>query len=194
MVLVVAPAAARANGDPCSDILTISDICIPTQAKIPTSTSKELTTLLTNASHKGTWIKVALLTSPGDLGLIPQLFGKPQQYARFLGQEIFYTYDGILLVVMKNGYGVFHGRTPVKRELAALRSFPKPTSGDAAELMKASIGPVRRLAAIAGTPLPKPKSGSNDTRDRLVIAIAAVVLIALGAAAVEALRSRRRRA
>jgi hypothetical protein len=62
-----------------------------------------------------------------------------------------------------------------------------------ADLVAAAVLPTRRLAAIAGTPAAKHKS-SNDTRDRLIIAIAAVVLIALGAAGVEVVRSRRKRA
>ena len=192
VALLALPARASANGDPCSDQLTISDICIPSGANLPPSATKELANLLTEISQKGSQIKVAVIANPGDLGLIPQLFGKPQLYARFLGQEILYTYDGILLVVMKSGYGVFHGRQSVTRGIAALRVLPKPRSGKVADLVAAAVLPTRRLAAIAGTPAAKHKS-SNDTRDRLVIAIAAVVLIALTAAGVEVVRSRRKR-
>jgi hypothetical protein len=193
-VLLAHPGLARANGDPCSDILLITDICIPSEAKIPQSTSKELSTIISAAGKKGTRLKVGLISSPGDLGLIPQLFGKPQEYARFLGQEILYSYDGILLVVMKKGYGVFHSRMSVKREIAALRSLPPPSSGKPADLLKASVGPARRLVALAGTPVSAHSGSDSSTRDRLIIVVGAIVLLAIGAAALEALRSRRKRA
>jgi hypothetical protein len=186
------PATARANGDPCSDTLTFTDICLPGGAKIPAATTTELASLLTAASKKGTQIKVAVIATPGDLGLIPQLFGKPQNYARFLGQELLYTYDGVLLVVMKQGYGVFHGREPVRREVAALLRLPKPLSGKPVDLAAASLGPVRRLAAVEGTAITKSRDGGN-TRRNLVIAAAGAALLALAVAGVEFFRSRRQR-
>ena len=39
------------------------------------------------------------------------LWGKPQRYADFLGQELVYFWKGPTLVVMPQGYGVFaHGK------------------------------------------------------------------------------------
>ena len=93
----------------------------------------------------------------------------------------------LALVLVFAGCGGASPQTP-----PAARTF-KPRSGKVADLVAAAVLPTRRLAAIAGTPVSKSKS-SNDTRDRLIIAIAAVVLIALAAAGVEVVRSRRRRA
>ena len=58
------------------------------------------------AKRAGFPIKVALIASPVDLGVIPDLFGKPQQYADFLDQEISFQGKQPLLVVMAAGYGV----------------------------------------------------------------------------------------
>lgn len=189
---LLAPAVARANGDPCSDALAFTDICLPGGAKIPAATTNELASLLGDASKKGTQIKVAVIATQGDLGLIPQLFGKPQAYARFLGQEILYTYDGVLLVVMKQGYGVFHGRNSVAREIAALRSLPKPVSGKPLDLTKASLAPVRKLAAIEGTPLPKPKRGGGHATLYIVLAVVAAAILAAAIVGTEIVRNRRR--
>jgi hypothetical protein len=47
---------------------------------------------------------VALIASPLDLRVIPSLYGKPQQYADFLDQEISFAGKQRLLVVMPDGY------------------------------------------------------------------------------------------
>ena len=43
------------------------------------------------AKAEGFPVKVALIAAPTDLGVIPDLFGKPQPYAQFLDQEISFT-------------------------------------------------------------------------------------------------------
>ena len=41
-----------------------------------------------------------------DLGAVPQLWAKPQIYAKFLGAELRFVYKDTLLVVMPQGLGV----------------------------------------------------------------------------------------
>src|SRR5262249_50781056 len=54
------------------------------------------------------------------LGAIPSLFGKPTEYARFLGTELSMTYVGPLLIVMPEGYGIYDGGRSTAAEQAVL--------------------------------------------------------------------------
>ena len=62
-------------------------------------------------------IKVALINRPFDLGVIPSLYGKPQQYAAYLEREISFRGPQPLLVVMYDGYGLegFSGQAVTAR-------------------------------------------------------------------------------
>ena len=56
-------------------------------------------------------MRVALIAAPTDLGGVPVLFGRPPQYARFLGAELQFVYAGRVLVVMPQGAALAeHGR------------------------------------------------------------------------------------
>ena len=60
---------------------------------------------------------------------MPILFGKPQQYASFLGQEDFYFFKDELLVVMPQGYGLYnHGRRVPPADRAAVAALPAPNT------------------------------------------------------------------
>ena len=50
---------------------------------------------------------------------MPQLWAKPQVYARFLGAELRFVYKDTLLIVMPQGFGI-NGPYPLPRALAAL--------------------------------------------------------------------------
>ena len=120
--------------------------------------------------------------------MIPQLFGKPQQYARFLGLELYFLYKGPLLIAMPNGFGFHYPNKPVAREQAILKKVAPAKDPNAMAVSAANA--VRRLAAAAGHPLPggdvSLKSGSQKStksRDRLVIVLAAVGAAALLGAA-----------
>ena len=58
-------------------------------------------------------MRVALIGTRHDLGAVPVLFGKPQRYADFLGQELVYFWKGPTLVVMPNGYGIYQNGKPL---------------------------------------------------------------------------------
>jgi len=176
------PAVARADGDPASDFLVVQDAFVPSDGGIPAADSAQLTGLLRAAKAKGFRIKVALIPKRDDLGAVTILWLKPKQYAKFLGTELFYVFDGRLLIVMPNGYGVYDHKRPVagdRKLLDALR-LPKSASDEAAAASTA----VRRLAAQDGIALALPARGtrsSSNNRDRIAIVLIAVCAAALGA-------------
>jgi len=63
---------------------------------------------------------------------VPSLFGKPQSYASFLGQEDYYFFKDELLVVMPNGYGLYKHTGLPAADMAAIKALPAPgtTKGD----------------------------------------------------------------
>ena len=54
-----------------------------------------------------------MIASPTDLGSVTELWRQPQNYARFLAQELSLLYRGPLLVVMPNGYGRYRLEGPL---------------------------------------------------------------------------------
>ncbi len=55
---------------------------------MPAAVQRPLNAETAAVKRAGFPIKVALIASPTDLGVIPNLFGRPQSYASFLDQEI----------------------------------------------------------------------------------------------------------
>src|SRR5205823_5001613 len=124
-------------------------------------------------------IKVALITERYDLGAVPALFGKPQEYARFLGFELAFLYRGPLLIAMPNGYGIFNANKPVGKELAVLKKSAPEKDPNA--MAAAATNVVRHLAAAAGhallgadVKLSSAGTKSTSNQDRLIIILAAV--------------------
>src|SRR5258708_10141456 len=95
-----APGAARADGDPASDVLLGEDVFYPYTPPVTAAIQHELSAATAAARKAKVPIKIALIASPVDLGVIPDLFGKPQQYAQFLDQEISFRCKQPLLVVI----------------------------------------------------------------------------------------------
>jgi hypothetical protein len=196
LACLAAPAVARADGDPASDYLISRDVFLPYNAKIDADTRGRLDTVVRDAAERKFRIRVALIAQPYDLGSVFQLYGKPQKYAQFLGQELAFAYGGRLLVAMPNGYGYAEGGKPNPRLAKALAGLPPP-GRDPTKLAAGATTAVRRLAAAAGKPLPPPETGdgsSSETRDRVVIAAAAAIGVALvvGLAMLRRLRVQRR--
>ena len=88
LVLMLGAAVASADGDPASDVLLGQNVFYPYTPPASAAIQKQLDTEAATASHARFPIKVALIASPVDLGVIPSLFGSPQKYADFLDQEI----------------------------------------------------------------------------------------------------------
>src|SRR5947209_3993298 len=192
-VATVAP-VALGDGDPASDVLLGQNVFYPYQPPVTASLQKTIDAETGAAQKAGFPIKVALIASPVDLGVIPDLFGQPQKYANFLDQEISFQTKQRLLVVMSTGYGVV-GFPAASQN--ALGSVASPAGKHSDELAKAAITAVAKLAGAAGHPIQGVPgvTGSGSAGGGAATAIVAVLVIgALAtAAALVALTVRRRR-
>jgi hypothetical protein len=179
---VVVPPAAFADGDPASDVLLGQNVFYPYSPPVSGSVQKSLDAETAAAKKAGLPIKVALIGSPVDLGVIPALFGQPQKYADFLDQEISFHTKQPLLVVMPAGYGVQGLSAKANRALASL---PKPAGTKTDALATAAIAAVAKLAAAEGRPLAAASgssSSSGSSSTTLIVAILAVAAVATAAA------------
>jgi hypothetical protein len=181
LIAALPPAPARADGDPASDVLLGENVFYPYTPPVSAGVQKQLNAETAAARRAGFPIKVALIASPVDLGVIPDLFARPRQYADFLDQEISFETKQPLLVVMAAGYGVQGVDRAVQ---SAAVELPKPAGATSTGLARAAITAVGRLAAAAGHPIPGAPSSASSTGGSsiaLVLALAAAaVLIAAG--------------
>ena len=175
LLALLAVPGARANGDPASDVLITQQVFIPVEAPIPQSDQDELTKTVAAANKQGYPIRVALIAFSGDLGSATSLWKHPQDYAKFLGSELTFVYTKRLLIAQPSGFGIYHGRKPVAKEqrvLARLKAGQTP-----AALAQSATRAVRALAAANGIVLPNYASKSTAWRDRLLIAVAGVLIL-----------------
>lgn len=93
----------------------------------------------------GDRVKVALVATRVDLGAIPSLFGKPSQYATFLGRELTGFYVGPLLIVMPSGYGIYDGGRSTAAEQGVLARLAPPGSAKPDSLAAAAADAVAQL-------------------------------------------------
>jgi hypothetical protein len=159
--LVVATGVARADGDPASDILLVSPVFMPQDANLPAAQQSQLLALAKEAKAAGVPIRVAIISSKIDLGSVPELFGKPAAYARFLGAEIGFVYKQRLLVVMPNGLGVYHGKQSVAGDQNAVEGIKVGPGG--AGLATAALTATQRIAAAAGHKLTVPSGSASGS-------------------------------
>jgi hypothetical protein len=181
-VALVVPAVALADGDPASDVLASQTLYVPGDGGFSASQTGRLSALLAEARRAGVPIRVALIATQGDLGSVTELWRQPQNYARFLGQELSQVYRGTLVVAMPAGFGVVSvgaraGAT--EQPGASTRHGP---------LIKTTISVVQSVAAADGHRLAPPPAvatsgpgsvlGSVDLGSWLALA-AGAALIAL---------------
>jgi hypothetical protein len=192
-LLALAVPAARADGDPASDYLITYQVFYPYYSNTPKASLKQLDATVADANKRGYRIRVAVITSPYDLGSLSALWEKPQPYCRFLSLELSFAYKGRLLVVSPKGYGYADHTKPVPAKLALVRKLPigKGTDG----LLRTADAAVRVLARDAGYKLraERVSTGSGSGSDTIVIAIAAGAGALLLAGVEVARRARRRR-
>jgi hypothetical protein len=193
----VIPGAAGADGDPASDVLLGANVFYPYTPPVVQSLQKTLDAEAAAAQKAGFPLKLALIGSPVDLGVIPDLFGQPQKYADFLDQEISFRAKQPLLVVMAAGYGVQGLGTWAPGVVASL---PKPAGKTSNDLTRAAIVALARLARAAGYPITKvpgvpggASTGGASAGGATIVPVL-VVLAAVVAAALAAVTVRRRRA
>jgi hypothetical protein len=177
--LLAAPAAAGANGDPASDVLLSAKIYFPNQ-RVSVPAANKLHDVVNTANAKGYAIRVALIRDPTDLGTVPQLLGKAQRYAEFLGPEIRFAYKGDLLVVTPSGLGLTStDETPPPA--SAVQGMKVEAGGAPDGLAQTAGNAVRALAAAAGHPLDGRKKGGGSGALAAIAVAAALLLLAAGA-------------
>jgi hypothetical protein len=185
------PAIALADGDPASDTLLGQNVFYPYSPTVTASVQRTLDAETAAAKRAGLPIKVALIASPVDLGVIPELFAKPQSYAEFLDKEISFQHSQPLLVVMAAGYGVQGIPAPAGQSLKGLAPPAGKTSTD---LARAAIAAVAKLAAASGhrvTGVPGVGAGSSSgSSSKAPLVIGLGVAAVLVAAALVLLRRR----
>jgi hypothetical protein len=179
VVVLLAPAVASADGDPASDVLLGENVFYPYSPPTSPAIQKQLNAVTTAAKRAHFPVKVALIGSPVDLGVIPSLFGKPQKYADFLDQEISFATKQPLLVVMASGYGVEGMDAKAQSAVSALG---KPAGTQSNELGQAAITAVGKLAAASGHPLQGTTEGSDGRGTSKAVLVAILAAIAIAAA------------
>jgi hypothetical protein len=185
--------SAHANLDPASDVLLNQNVFLPYEPKVCPRLADALKKLTDRVVKGGYPVKVAIIGSEADLGGAPQYFGRPEDYARFLGSEIgigIYGPGGAgaqtnesLLTVMPAGFGFVRSANAANVSLVVLGlEPPKGTHPD--DLARATIGALPELARAARHPVPVPKSsgcsggGGGSSAIFYVVPIALILLAA----------------
>jgi cytochrome oxidase Cu insertion factor (SCO1/SenC/PrrC family) len=157
---VLAP-AARADGDPGSDVLVYQNLFAAADANISIPQQVQLGNLLTSADKAGFPVRVAVISQPDDLGAITALWRRPAAYANFLGTELSLTYAQRLLIVMPNGFGFNwqgHSASAAYKVLDGLHIGPGGSG-----LATAAESAVRALAQASGIRLAAPASAASGS-------------------------------
>jgi uncharacterized protein (TIGR03382 family) len=196
LATVVVP-YALADGDPASDYLISQSTFLPLDRTVDKQLSAKLQAMLDASKLRGFPIRVAVIATPYDLGAVPILYKKPVEYARFLGQELFYWYKHELLVVMPNGFGVYDHGTASAADRRLVAALPAPGTTQGNTLVEDAIRGVEMLAARRSIDLSHVQSAgshSSSSSDRISIgaAAAAALLLAAGVAFFRRRRAARR--
>jgi cytochrome oxidase Cu insertion factor (SCO1/SenC/PrrC family) len=149
--------AARADGDPGSDVLVYQNLFVAADSNMSIAQQVELGDLLTSAARGGFTIRVAVIATQADLGAITQLWGRPTSYASFLGIELSLAYSQRLLVVMPDGFGFNwqgHSTAAAYRVLGKITVKPGGSG-----LATSAETAVRALASASGVRLAPPAAG-----------------------------------
>jgi LPXTG-motif cell wall-anchored protein len=182
LVGAVLPASVLADGDPASDVLLGQSVYYPYSPRVPQRIQNTLNGATADAKRAGFPLKVALIASPVDLGVIPELFGKPADYAKFLDKEISFQGPQPLLVVMAAGYGI---QGTSAKAAAVIKDLALPRGRTSTALALAATTAVARVAAADGHPIKGgirvdtgSSGGSKSTAPLLIGLVVAAVLVA----------------
>jgi hypothetical protein len=167
--LVLCSSLALADGDPASDYLATQDVFVPLAPVAPSQRSQDTVAKLIDVSQRaGYGYKIAVIVNREDLGAITELFGRPQQYARFLYAEIKPIVDGAphgtLLIVMQRGFGII-GAERTRAAHAALARLRIPPSATPTQLTYAAANALYAIAKANGHPLPHVTAGARAAAD-----------------------------
>ena len=198
LAAVVVSPLARADGDPASDYLIGQQVFLGYDAKIPVALERKLVAAVASANKNGFPVKVALIWSRYDLGSVPELFRKPQTYARFLDAEDSKCWWGglcgsgrfktttRLLVVMPNGLGFAqwkHSPAAGYRVLAGIEVTPTPAglaTAATTAVVKLAAGAGVKVSTRGGPGLPA-SSGGGSNRVEIIAAVVAALLLGVAA-------------
>jgi protein SCO1 len=192
----LAPALARADGDPASDVLLSQPAFVPPDSGFSAQQATALNAFLHESAKAGFPARVAIIPEAYDLGYVTQLWAKPRSYAEFLGVELSLVFKGPLIVVMPDGFGFNWPGHSTASAYAALSGVA--IKSGSAGLLAATRTAVRRAAGTAGVQLGtgantstgSPRGGGSNAGAAIIL----IVLGALAAASLLVLVLRRRRA
>jgi hypothetical protein len=188
-LLTAGPAAADA--DPASDILLGSQVFYPYQPAVSAALQRQLEQKLSGLKANGMNLKVAIIQSPVDLGALPSIFGKPQQYAEFLDREISFSRPQPLLVVMPNGFGLVHAG-PLSSVAGLKIDKAQKSNGLAAAAVQAvdRIAKANGKSTTGGSGASSSSSGGGGGTSPVIIFGIPILVILLAVGAVLVLRRR----
>jgi hypothetical protein len=175
-------AQARANGDPASDFLPVTNVFLSLKKPAAYPSGRDLLALTADAKKKKKPLKVAVIATPTDLGLIQSVWKKPQQYADFLAKELvaYARFHGTLLIVMPNGFGIHGpGATPAAKK--ALAGLSQPDTQDVDKIGKAAATAVRKFSAANGETLAGDQGSSGTPTWLIVLAVVGGAALITGA-------------
>ena len=157
-------AAAKADGDPGSDVLVYQPLFLASDSGISVGEQVQLGNLLHAAAKAGFPLRVAIIAKPDDLGSVTSLWREPQAYAHFLGLELSLAYKGRLLVVMPNGFGFNWAGHSSAAGYRILNRLGRTVGGES--VAAATQQAITALATSDGVhlrarPRPQPRSGSS---------------------------------
>jgi hypothetical protein len=152
LVLFSAPAVALAHGDAASHYLETGSLYAAFSDQPSEQVELQLIGLL-DATQKAHYpLKVALIANESDVPDMPEMLGKPQEYAEYVVAQlkgVRVAVNAPVLVVAPSGIGL---AGPQPNGAVAGIELPKGASGDA--LAIAAQAAVRHLAQVSGHPLP----------------------------------------
>jgi hypothetical protein len=199
VVSALGASAARADGDPASDVLISQRVFFPYYVELPTD---ELNRTVAQAQSNGYPVRVALIAHDFDLGAVTPLWRKPRTYAKFLAQELSTFNTDWVLIVMPNGYGVYRcvaeereggyadpceGGSPRAPDERALAVLPTPEASKQ-DVATAGVAAVRALASLHGASVEEEGGGANVA---VIVVVALALLTFVGVLVVLARRARR---
>ena len=149
MLVPAAAPRALADADPPSDVLLASDYYLPYQPTTAPAFARALRTALARTKRAGLHLKVAIVSTPADLGAVPAYLGQPQKYADFLNKELPGIGRKPLLVVQPFGFG---GDDLVGAE-NALQGLGVDTGHGSNGLVATAVVAIQRIAKATGHPI-----------------------------------------
>jgi hypothetical protein len=179
---------ALAGHGAVSDILSFRNVYLP-DAPVCQEVAAGLDQVTDRAVKSGYPIKVAVIASEADLSGADQYFGRPQDYARLLGNQFGFYHPGrpgaetkdSLLIVMPAGFGYVRSGRAANVGLVMI-GLTAPKSKEPTDLARAAIGGVRDLADAAGHPVSAPDiagCGGGGTSALVYIVPVAILLAAV---------------